>query len=492
MESAPTPQPPQQPKVEPPAPAGSPEAKLRAARKPAVPGILATMKADGSRITLHPSDVRGRWITWRRAVFAALIAFYVVTPLIQIGGHPAMHLDVEHRRFYLFGSTFNAQDFWMVLLLALSFAFSLLFVTTWRGRVWCGWACPQTVFLEGVYRPIERLIDGPREHRLRDAQAPWTLKKVLRTALKHFLFFFVSLNIAHAAAAIFVSPREFLAMILEGPALHLEAFILVMGFTAILTFNFIWFREQFCIVVCPYGRLQSVLYDDETVAIAYDEKRGEPRGKLLKNPPPGAPKLGDCIDCKRCVQACPTGIDIRDGLQMECLACHQCIDACDEVMTKIGRPKELISYSSQAAQKGQPSRVMRPRLMVYAALTLLSLGTLGVSLALRTPFESNLLRARGATPFIVDGAVVRNPFELHLVNKNPVPSKFHIEISSPVPAEIVLTSPYIELASLADVRVPVLVSIPRASLTRPVELTVKITDSTSGVVKRQPVRFLAP
>ncbi|MCA2979635.1 MAG: cytochrome c oxidase accessory protein CcoG, partial [Myxococcaceae bacterium] len=425
----------------------------------APPSILGTMKRDGSRITLHPADVKGPWLTRRRVVFAALVAVYVVTPLLTIGGRPAIQLDVAARRFFLFGSTFNAQDFWMVLLLALSFVFGLLAVTAWRGRVWCGWACPQTVFLEGVYRPIERFFEGGREQRLKLDAAPWTARKVALRAAKYTTYLVVSVNVAHAAAAVFVGPREFLAMIAEGPALHLEAFLLVMGFTAVLMFNFTWFREQFCVVLCPYGRLQSVLHDKDSVTVAYFEQRGEPRGKATKGPAL-APK-GDCVDCNRCVAVCPTGIDIRNGLQMECLACLQCVDACDDVMHKLKRPPGLIGFASQRQAQGLGRRVFRPRLAVYAALMLTSLGTLGFSLATRTPFESNVIRTKGSNPFVVDGRKVRNPFEVHLVNKNPGASRFHLALSAPVPAEVAIGTPDVELGSLSDQRVPVVVTIDR-------------------------------
>lgn len=452
--------------------------------------ILGTMKKDGSRIKMHPADVKGKWLTRRRVVFAVLVAFYVVTPLVTIGGKPAIQLDVAARRFYLFGDTFNAQDFWMVLLFALTFVFGLLAVTAWKGRVWCGWACPQTVFLEGVYRPIERFFEGGREQRLKLDAAPWTAKKVALRAAKYATYLFVSLNIAHAAAAVFVGPREFLAMITEGPALHMEAFLLVMGFTAVLMFNFTWFREQFCVVLCPYGRLQSVLHDKDSVTVSYFEKRGEPRGKVAKGPSL-APK-GDCVDCNRCVAVCPTGIDIRNGMQMECLACLQCVDACDDVMQKLKRPPELIGFASHNELVGQGRRTWRPRLMVYTALMLLSVGTLGFSLATRTPFESNVIRTKGSNPFVLDGSKIRNPFEVHLFNKNPEASRFHLSITAPVPAEVSIGTPEVELASLTDQRVPVMVTIDREHVKGPIELTMEITDSFSGTTRRQVVRFLSP
>ncbi len=450
---------------------------------------LGTMNPDGSRIKMHPADVKGKWLTRRRVVFALLVAFYVITPLVKIGGKPAIQLDVAARKFYLFGATFNAQDFWMVLLLVIGFAFGLLALTAWRGRVWCGWGCPQTVFLEGVYRPIEHFFEGGREQRIKLDAAPWSGKKIAIRLGKYATFLFVSLNIAHAAAAIFVGPREFLAMITEGPELHSTAFFLVMGFTAILMFNFTWFREQFCVVLCPYGRLQSVLHDKESITVSYFEKRGEPRGKLAKGAT--APK-GDCVDCNRCVAVCPTGIDIRNGLQMECIACLQCVDACDDVMSKVKRPPQLIGFASHQQLIGQPAKVVRPRLLVYLALMVLSLGTLGVSLVTRTPFESNIIRTKGSNPFIVDGDVVRNPFEIHLVNKNPERAKFHLHIVSPVPADVVMGTPDLELASLIDQRVPVMVTIKKDQIKGALELTLEITDDYSGVVKRQPIRFLSP
>jgi len=453
--------------------------------------ILGSMKQDGSRLMIHPADVKGRWMNWRRAVFAVLLAVYIAGPLLPVGGHPMIQLDVEHRRFFLFGSTFNAQDFWMVLLLVLSFAFGLLLVTAWKGRVWCGWACPQTVFLEGVYRPIERFFDGSREQRIRLAAEPMSLKKFARRLGKYSVFLLVSIAIAHTATALFVSPRELFAMITEGPRQHLEAFGLTTGFTAILMFNFTWFREQFCVVLCPYGRLQSVLHDKDSVTVAYRERRGEPRGKILKAAGVEAPKLGDCIDCKRCVAVCPTGIDIRDGLQMECLACTQCVDACDEVMDKVKRPRGLIDFASQNELKGEPRRTVRPRLMIYAGLMLISMTTLGVSLATRTPFEANIFRPRGGMPFVVDGDIVRNAFEVHVFNKNPENARFTIALSGgPGEKRIVIGTPQVELASLTDAHVPVSISIPRAQLGAPVELKLTVTDETNGVKKELRVGFL--
>jgi cytochrome c oxidase accessory protein FixG len=447
------------------------------------------MKRDGTRIKMHPAEVRGKWITRRRVAFALLVAVYVIAPLVSIRGQPLIQLDVAHRRFYFFGSTFNAQDFWMILPLILALVFALLAVTAWKGRVWCGWACPQTVFLEGVYRPIEQLFEGSRERRIRFDAEPWSMRKALRKAAKFFVYLFISLNIAQAAAAIFVGPKELWAMILEGPLAHREAFVLVMGFAAVLQFNFTWFREQFCVIVCPYGRMQSVLHDRKSVTVSYAVDRGEPRGKPHLEE--GAAKQGDCVDCGRCVAVCPTGIDIRNGLQMECVACLQCIDACDEIMTKLKKPIGLIGFASQNERQGK-KRELSVRVLVYAALALLSVGALGFNVVARVPFEANVIRPRGANPFVVDGQVIRNTFQVHVFNKNPRPSRLRVEIVSPVPASIVLGVHSVELPSLADANVPVAVSIERHLLASKRTLTLKVFDEASGEVVEKPIPFLAP
>ena len=453
------------------------------------------MQADGTRRKPQPAAHHGRWTTRRRVIFAALIAVYVLAPFVTLNGHPAIHLDVQHRRFFLLGQTFNAQDLWLLLLLLLGFTFALLFVTASKGRVWCGFACPQTVFLEGVYRPIEHLIEGSREKRLKLDAAKWSsFDKLWRRGLKNTIFFIISVAIAHTAAAIFVSPAELWLMVREGPMGHLEAFGLTAGFTAILTFNFAWFREQFCVVMCPYGRMQSVLLDKDSVSVAYDERRGEPRGHVSTvSPKP----LGDCIDCNRCVAVCPTGIDIRNGLQMECLACTQCIDACDEVMIKVSKPAGLIRYASsnELQDLPRPGFWGRPRLVVYGALAVLSLGVLGVSLAQRMPFESNIVRQAGATPWVIErtSGTVRNDFEVHLINKNPAPATFRLRILDVPGVDTTIATPHVTVASLADVRIAVTLRATQAALSKgPLELSLEIADELSLVTKTQPLRFLAP
>lgn len=462
-------------------------------------GRLSSIREDGSRRTIHPADVKGRFVTRRRTVYAVLIAIYVALPFVRVGGNPAVFLDIVHRKFYLFGQTFNAQDFWLVVFLLTSLGFGLLFLTAWLGRVWCGWACPQTVFLEGVYRRVERWFDGPRNQRLREANQPWTPKRMARAAAKHATYLAISFFLAHVLLSFFVSLGPLLRMMRSNPTEHWVAFLWVMVTTGALYFNFAWFREQLCVVICPYGRLQSAMQDDHSLVIGYDVARGEPRGKIRRASKVSLPQVrgepiqrqGDCIDCNRCVVVCPTGIDIRDGLQMECIGCAQCVDACDEVMIKVGREPGLIRYDSLAGLAGKPKKTMRPRLAAYGLFLSLALGGLVVGIAGRTPFEANVLRVRG-TPYVLEEDTIRNQFELHLVNKNPSATQLQVKVSAPVDATFTLPTDSIELESLESFRLPVFIRVSKEAFSEPFDLTFEIRDGASSRTKIVKGQFLGP
>ncbi|MFO0628101.1 MAG: cytochrome c oxidase accessory protein CcoG [Polyangiales bacterium] len=302
--------------------------------------MKSSIRHDGSRATVHPADVHGRFNHARKVLFAALLAVYLALPWIRLGGNPAVLLDLPGRRFYLLGRLFNAQDGFLLFFLLAGIGVSLILVTTILGRVWCGWACPQTVFLESVFRPIQRLIEGSREARMRRESKPWDFDRAWRRALLWTVYLAISSALAHAFLGYFFPVRTLIAMILVGPGAHPEAFLAVTIATGLIFFDVAWFREQLCLAICPYGRLQSAMIDPDTLVVGYDAKRGEPRGKAKGD------GVGDCVDCNRCVVVCPTGIDIRHGLQLDCIACTQCIDACDEVMDKLHRPRGLIRYDS--------------------------------------------------------------------------------------------------------------------------------------------------
>jgi len=427
----------------------------------------SALRGDGGRSFIVPADVSGRYTRRRQLVFALLLVIYVVTPWVDVGGHPAVFLDIEHRSFYLLGATFNAQDFWMAFFLLSGLGFLLIVVTALWGRVWCGYACPQTVFLEALFRKVERLVEGPRNVRLKRDRGPLTAGRALRKLSKHVAFLALAFVVAHVFLSYFVSIPAVLGMVRESPSEHPEAFAWAFGMTALMYGNFAWFREQLCLIVCPYGRLQSVLTDSESLTIGYDVKRGEPRGKAK------SAAAGDCVDCSRCVVVCPTGIDIRNGLQMECIGCAGCVDACDDVMRKLGRPTGLIRYDSQSGLAGEPRTFLRPRVYVYAALGLLGLVVATLSLRTRTPFEANLLRLQGA-PYVLEasGARVRNALELHLVNKRGATTTFTVKGATGDGLEYVVALPSVRLGSLEERRVPVFVLGPNDGTRRTVRLVV--------------------
>jgi cytochrome c oxidase accessory protein FixG len=443
-------------------------------RLPVVEEPASSLRSDGSRNYVHPADVHGRFTTLRYVVFALLIVVYVALPFIKVGGRPAVFLDIANRRFYLFGGTFNAQDFWLVFFLLSGMGLLLLMITAIKGRIWCGYACPHTVFLEGVFRRIERWIEGPRAMRLRRNAAPMSFDKLWRKALKHGLYIFVALLLSHVFISYFVSLPSLADMVRQSPSAHPTAFAWVAIMSGILYFNFSWFREQLCLIICPYGRLQSAMTDRDTTVIGYDPNRGEPRGKATD------PEAGDCIDCKRCVVVCPTGIDIRNGLQMECVGCAACVDACDEIMDRLERPRGLVRYDSLHGLEGRATKFFRPRLFFYGGLMLLWFVGAVAAFAKTSPFEANILRHEGA-PFAVAEGTVRNSLRIHLINKTGQTRSFTIAPVQDHPIQYVLPQREVELGSLQGTYVPVLALVPEADL-RPglkVQLRIRMGDGSA-------------
>ncbi len=447
---------------------------------------VTTINEDGSRYFLHPADVTGRFNRWRRLSAYALIVVYFLLPWVPVNGNPAVFLDVAQRRFHLFGWTLAAQDMWLLFFLVTGVGFSLFFVTALLGRIWCGWACPQTVFLEHVYRRIERWIEGDAPARRALDAAPWTAAKTLRRGLKQVLFLVVSLAITHLFLAYFVSIPELWGFMHDAPGEHWAAFLFVFAAAAVLYFNFAWFREQLCIVICPYGRLQSALTDDHTLAVGYDVRRGEPRGKL------GTPAAGACVACNRCVQVCPTGIDIRHGLQLECIGCAACIDACDEVMTRVKRPTGLIRYDSLAAFGGGVTRWVRPRTVVYGIL--LGIGAAVATFALSTvrPASFSVVRLGGAAYF-VDRDSVRNQFMVRVVNKRPTPVRFTVTAENLAPG-VALAGADAPLVvdPMGEQVHPLVLTASRAHYPGSFRFKVRVRDSTGRFDASRDVEFLGP
>ena len=449
-----------------------------------------TINADGSRNFLHPADVRGRWQVLKNLVFSVLILVYVALPWLQVNGRPAVNIDLPGRSASLFGLTFTNQDFYLMFFVLTGVGFSLFVITALWGRTWCGYACPQTVFLEGLYRKIERWIEGPRVARIRRNLGPATAGKAARKVLKHAFFLFFSYAIAHVFLSYFIPVDELLKVIRSNPSEHMSAFGWSMFWTGLLYFNYAWFREQTCIVICPYGRLQSSLIDEDTIIIGYDEKRGEPRRKGIQN---GVEEGGDCIDCFRCVEVCPTGIDIRAGLQLECIGCANCIDACDEIMTRIGSPRGLVRYDSQRSFDGEPrKRLLRPRVFVYLFLGLVGLAVATVAMSSRESFHAAALRARGM-PYSLEEGRIRNLYTIRVQNKSDRASTYMIDLeNAPEGLEMIMPQPSLRLDSLADGRSPVFFYLDRDTYDEPFPLFLSVTDSLSGHSKSLEMMFRGP
>lgn len=406
-------------------------------------GILSTLNDDGSRRWLTPRVSPGRFLTARRAVAYFLIAVFTLIPYLEIGGKPVILLDIAARRFTLFGKTFLPTDTLLMALLMVGVFLAAFFFTALFGRVWCGWACPQTVYMEFLYRPIERLFEG----------APGRVRKggfrgsAPAKAMKYTIYVACSAFLAHTFLAYFVGVEQLRHWIFGSPLDHPVGFGVVVVVTALMLVDFGFFREQICLVACPYGRFQSALLDRNSLIISYDRARGEPRGKGRREPrrtpvnltvgrSDGAPALGDCIDCRMCVTTCPTGIDIRNGLQMECIGCAQCIDACDAVMDKIGLPRGLIRYSSQAAMEGRGRRILRPRVVVYLGVLAVVATVFTLLLSTMGGVDLTVLRGLGHPYTMLDDGRVSNPVKLRIVNRTEQTRQVGVEVVSPAGATL--------------------------------------------------------
>lgn len=445
---------------------------------------VTTINADGSRKFIHAADVRGRFTLLRAIAAWVLIAIYVLLPWIPINGNPAVFFDFQNRQLHLFGLTLLPQDFWLGFFLITGLGFSLFYITALFGRVWCGWACPQTVFIDQIFRRIERLIEGDANERRRLDKSPWNQEKMLKRGTKLATFFLVTFAIAHIFIAYFVSIPKLYQMMLHSPTENWGLFLFVLAMTGALLFDFVWFREQFCIVMCPYGRLQSVLIDNDSVIIGYDKNRGEPRGKV------GTQGAGDCIDCLRCVAVCPTGIDIRQGLQIECIACSNCVDACDEIMTKLNRPKGLIRYDSMNAFAGTKTRFIRPRTILYTGLMLLGAIVATVSMSGFKPATVTLVRMTGAPYYLMENSV-RNQYLLRVFNKQTHPQKFTFRVLN-APAELAtlgIEKP-IEVEALGEQKIMLVATIPQKNAHGPFQFEVEVKGDNFSISKTVP--FLAP
>jgi cytochrome c oxidase accessory protein FixG len=380
---------------------------------------IGTIDVDGKRKYIFPKKPHGRFYKYRQYVSYLLLAILIANPFIKVNGNQFMMFNVLERRFNIFGFPFWPQDFYLfVISMLVGVAFILLFTVVF-GRIFCGWICPQTIFLELVFRRIEYWIDGDRGSQIRLSKQKWDAEKIRKRAIKWIIFFLISFLIANVFLAYLIGSDKLFLLIEDGPAEHVSNFISLLIFTGVFYFVFVWFREQVCIIACPYGRLQGVLLDNKSINVAYDFVRGEKeegRAKFKKNEDRASTDKGDCIDCNQCVNVCPMGIDIRNGTQLECTNCTACIDECDTIMESVHLPKGLIRYASEDEIEKKAPFKFTARMKGYTALLVILLGILTGMLFLRNDVEATVLRLPGQL-FEHKGDKISNVYTYKIINK---------------------------------------------------------------------------
>jgi cytochrome c oxidase accessory protein FixG len=381
---------------------------------------IGTIDQKGKRAWVYPKKPSGPFYKYRKWVSYALLAFLLAAPFVNINGNQFLMFNVLERRFNIFGAPFWPQDFYLfVVLMIIGVVFVALFTVAF-GRIFCGWICPQTIFMEMVFRRIEYWIDGDRGAQMKLDRQAWNAEKIRKRVLKWGVFFIISFVIANVFLAYLIGSDRLLLYISQGPGQHVSTMISLLIFTTVFYFVFAWFREQVCIIACPYGRLQGVLLDNKSIVVAYDHKRGEGeagRKKFRKGEDREALGHGDCIDCFQCVNVCPTNIDIRNGTQLECVNCTACIDECDEIMEKVNLPKGLIRYASEDNIEKKAKFTFTPRLKGYTAVLTILTGLLIGMLFLRSDLEANILRLPGQLYAHKENNIISNVYTYKIINK---------------------------------------------------------------------------
>lgn len=377
---------------------------------------VATIDKQGKRNFIFPKKPVGKFYNFRTLASIIYLVVFFTLPFIKVDGEPLFLFNVLQRKFIFFGQIFWPQDFFIFAIGFLTFMVFIIFFTVVFGRVFCGWACPQTIFMEMVFRKIEYWLDGDANEQRKLKAMSWNGYKLRKRITKMAVFYFISFIIANFFLAYIIGMDEVLAMVNQGIAANPVTFVSLLGFSAVFFFVYYWFREQVCIVVCPYGRLQGVLLDKKSIVVAYDYVRGEPRGKVKKEKE-GLWDTGDCVDCAACVRICPTGIDIRNGTQLECVNCTACIDACNEIMDKVGRPRGLIRYESEENIAHSKKTRFNWRIAAYSFVLLLLTSALVVMLVTRDDIDARVLRTAGQMFQSLPDGRVANLYNIKLVNK---------------------------------------------------------------------------
>ncbi|MFT7084556.1 MAG: cytochrome c oxidase accessory protein FixG [Vicingaceae bacterium] len=378
---------------------------------------IGTIKEDGERKWIFPKKPKGSYYTGRTWFSLLLLTLLFSGPFIRISGRPLLLFNIIERKFIILGQVFWPQDFYIFVLVMLAFVLFVVLFTVVFGRLFCGWACPQTIFMEMVFRKIEYWIEGDFKQQKKLDKQEWNAEKIRKKTLKHLVFFLISFLIANTFLAYIIGSDELIKTITDNPLDHITGLFSILLFTGVFYWVFTWFREQVCIVACPYGRLQGVMLDRNSIVVAYDYIRGEIRGKFKKNENREEANKGDCIDCNHCVDVCPTGIDIRNGTQLECINCTACIDACDNMMEGVGLPKGLIRYESEEGIVNKTHNTFSVRTLAYSIVLFLLICVIGVLLLYRTDVDATILKATGQEYQKRENGKVSNLYNYKIINK---------------------------------------------------------------------------
>jgi cytochrome c oxidase accessory protein FixG len=435
------------------------------------------LEDDGTRKWIYAKKTKGKWYRRRTIVAWILLAFLVFAPWIRVNGHPFMLIDIAHRRFYLFGSAFFAQDTYILALIMVIVVVSIVLFTVAFGRLWCGWACPQTLFLEMVFRRIEYLFDGNYRK-----GKPKKVKTNL-TILKHSVFFLTSVVFTNAFLIWFIGPEGFIVLITSPLQEHWLGFFIMLAVSVFYYWVYAFFREQVCTMICPYGRMQGGLLDSKSISVVYDYKRGEPRGQKQK---------GDCIDCKQCIAVCPTGIDIRNGGQLECVNCTACIDECNSVMVKMKKPENLIRYDSIQGIETGKHVLFNTRVIGYSIVLLLLFGVLVGFVTKKTETDTTLLRMPGTIYQQVDGNNLSNIYNAKILNKTNKLKKLELKLISPATGSIRVAGQEIEPKGGATFEGVVIIQLNASQLTgKSTDIEIGIYEG-NALLETENINFIGP
>lgn len=458
---------------------------------------LATADQTGERKWVYAKKPHGKYTKYRDLVSTFLLIILFVSPFVKIKGNPLFLFNILNRQFYIFGAYFSPSDFYLFAIgLVTSVVFIIVFTVVY-GRIFCGWICPQTIFMEHIFRKIEYLIEGDRNKQIRLDKQEWDSEKIRKKLLKWTVFAFISFIISNLFLSYIIGINALKKLVVEGPSENISTFIGLVVFTGLFYFVFAWFREQACTFVCPYGRLQGVLIDKDTINVAYDFVRGERtagRAKWRKNEDRKAEGKGDCIDCEQCVVVCPTGIDIRNGSQLECVNCTACIDACDEVMTKMGLPTGLIKYASENMIEKRTKFKFTPRVIAYTFVLFILISVCTSLLFIRSSVETKFLKETG-TQFTIEDNQIVDEYQFIFTNKTTENKTLHVKMIKPENAEIFLLGygTQFSIQAKSTLKGVATVKIPKVSVNQTKEeIIIGVFDDKGQKVDQYKTNFIGP